>query len=173
MPLTTTALWPTLTGGRKAKASEVEAKFDWLEGAQLPMTGGNFTTGVYDIGSSAYQWRNGYFNNSVVVNNQTITSDMVGISVKAWVSMSVTATLTASGSFNVSSLLKLGIGVYQVSFTTPFVTNTYSAIAGGSTPNMNHTVSDLTVSSLYIKTYSPVGAPTDAPTAYLIATGQQ
>ena len=83
MPLTTTATWPTLSEGRKAKASEVEAKFDWLEGAQLPMSGGNFTTGVYNIGSTAYKWKNGYFSSFIEVGGQTITaSTIIGRPVK-------------------------------------------------------------------------------------------
>lgn len=57
MPLTTTALWPDLVAGRKAKASEVEAKFDWLEGSLLPMSGGNLTNNAYDLGISGNAWR--------------------------------------------------------------------------------------------------------------------
>jgi hypothetical protein len=57
MPLTTTATWPDLVAGKKAKASEVEQKFDWLEGSLLPHSSGNFTTNAYDLGMSSASWR--------------------------------------------------------------------------------------------------------------------
>lgn len=50
-------LWPALVAGQKARASDVEAKFDWLEGSIVPMTGGAMTTGVYDLGTSTASWR--------------------------------------------------------------------------------------------------------------------
>lgn len=59
--------WPTLTAGQKAKASDVEAKFDWIEGNLMPMTGGNQTNGVYDLGSNTYNWRSGYFSSNFFI----------------------------------------------------------------------------------------------------------
>lgn len=50
-------LWPALIAGQKARASDVEAKFDWLEGDLVPMSGGAITTGVYDLGTSTAAWR--------------------------------------------------------------------------------------------------------------------
>ena len=35
--------WPALTSGFKAKGSEVELKFDWIEGSIVPMNGGSMT----------------------------------------------------------------------------------------------------------------------------------
>lgn len=57
MPQTTTATWPNLVSGAKAKASEVEAKFDWLEGHLWPQAGGSTTDGAYDLGGSGKSWR--------------------------------------------------------------------------------------------------------------------
>ncbi len=134
MPLTTTATWPTLTEGRKAKASEVEAKFDWLEGAQLPMTGGNFTTGVYDIGSAAYNWKTGYFN-TVVVGGYTVSSGLSLIQgVRGWLSIHATAgSYTIGAAYNVSSISSPGTGQYTVNFTNAFATSTSIAVtANGS-----------------------------------------
>lgn len=48
--------WPALTAGRKAKASEVESKFDWIEGSIVPMSGGSQTDGAYDLGSATARW---------------------------------------------------------------------------------------------------------------------
>lgn len=56
MPASTT--WPALTAGARAKASEVEAKFDWLEQDLHPMSGGTRADNTYDIGSSSFRWRN-------------------------------------------------------------------------------------------------------------------
>ena len=57
MPETTTATWPALTAGAKARASDVEAKFDWLEGHLWPQVGGTTTTGVFDLGGDGKSWR--------------------------------------------------------------------------------------------------------------------
>lgn len=57
MPLTNTASWPSLVGGRKAKASEVELKFDWLEGDLWPMQSGTTANLTYNLGASDKQWK--------------------------------------------------------------------------------------------------------------------
>jgi len=57
--------WPTLTAGNKARASDVEAKFDWIEGNIVPMTGGNTTDGAFDLGTSLARWRSLYTSSHV------------------------------------------------------------------------------------------------------------
>lgn len=58
MPNTTTATWPSLVAGQVARASDVEAKFDWLEQHLWPMSGGNFTDNTYDLGNTTTAaWR--------------------------------------------------------------------------------------------------------------------
>jgi hypothetical protein len=52
--------WPTLAAGRKAKASDVELKFDWIEGNVVPMSTGEQTNNAYDLGTSAYRWKTVY-----------------------------------------------------------------------------------------------------------------
>lgn len=52
--------WPSLTAGKKAKASEVESKFDWIEGSIAPMNGGSMTNSAYDLGTSTAHWANIY-----------------------------------------------------------------------------------------------------------------
>lgn len=58
MPNTSTAAWPTLTAGKVAKASDVEAKFDFAETNLWPHSGGTKMNNTYDLGdsTSAY-WR--------------------------------------------------------------------------------------------------------------------
>ncbi len=52
--------WPDLIAGRTAKASEVEAKFDWLEQGIVPMNSGTTTDLAYDLGTVAARWRAAY-----------------------------------------------------------------------------------------------------------------
>lgn len=66
--------WPVLTAGSKAKASEVEAKFDWIEGSIVPMNAGSKTDAVYDIGEIAKRFNNGYIKNIV---SSSITADTI------------------------------------------------------------------------------------------------
>ena len=55
------SVWPALVAGARAKASEVEAKFDWVEGDIVPMSGGTRIDATYDLGSSSHRWRDAYF----------------------------------------------------------------------------------------------------------------
>lgn len=52
--------WPSLVAGKKAKSSEVELKFDWIEGNLVPMNAGEQTNNAYDLGTSAYRWKTVY-----------------------------------------------------------------------------------------------------------------
>ena len=61
MPDTTTATWPSLIAGRKARASEVEAKFDWAEANLWPHSAGVTADATYDLGKSTARWKNGWF----------------------------------------------------------------------------------------------------------------
>ena len=59
--------WPALVAGTKAKASDVESKFDWLEQHLLPMAAGVSADNTYDLGSSTYRWANGYFATEIYI----------------------------------------------------------------------------------------------------------
>lgn len=59
--------WPTLAAGAKAKASEVEAKFDWLEQDILPMAGGAKADATYDVGSASFRFRDGWLSRNLSV----------------------------------------------------------------------------------------------------------
>lgn len=52
--------WPSLVAGTKAKASDVENKFDWIEGSIVPMNAGDKTNAAYDLGESSYRWKDLY-----------------------------------------------------------------------------------------------------------------
>jgi hypothetical protein len=81
--------WPTLAAGARARASDVEAKFNWLEGNIVPMLGGSQTDAAYDLGTSAARWRSGYF--STRVNTPSI-----GLSDTSFISFDATGTITAN-----------------------------------------------------------------------------
>lgn len=57
--------WPNLLAGRKAKASEVENKFDWIEGSIVPMSMGNKTNAAYDLGEASYRWKTLYLSDKI------------------------------------------------------------------------------------------------------------
>ncbi len=125
MPLTTTATWPDLTAGKKAKASEVELKFDWLEGPLLPQNDGtlvtakNTTTG-YDIGNTNYYWYAGWFN-YIILDGQTMSKSYINpIATRATYKgyYAVTNTLTVENSYNIASTSRETTGVYRFTFTT-------------------------------------------------------
>ena len=133
MPQTITAIWPDLVSGKKAKASEVEAKFDWLEYNCYPMVGGEVTTGVYDLGSSAYKWRVGYFDN-VVINGETLSSAQgFGSPLSAFAHVEITSsTISVQSLYNVSSVVRNATGIYTVTWDTAFTDNTYSVVGATS-----------------------------------------
>lgn len=94
MPNTTSAAWPTLTAGTPARASDVEAKFDWSEYHLWPHANGNFTDNTYDVGNTATAaWRAGYFyslnatstarglaiGTTTVSNNSDVALEIAGI----------------------------------------------------------------------------------------------
>lgn len=73
--------WPALTAGRKAKVSDLELRFDWLEGSLVPMNAGLQTTGTYNLGSSTYRWRTAYVE-TVNINGGTISGTSASTAIK-------------------------------------------------------------------------------------------
>lgn len=61
------SVWPALVAGARAKASEVEAKFDWVEGDLVPMLGGTRTDATYDLGTSSHRWRDLYLSRQIIL----------------------------------------------------------------------------------------------------------
>lgn len=60
-------VWPSLVAGAKAKASEVESKFDWMEGDFIPFLAGTQTDATYDLGSASFRWIDGHFSGRIFV----------------------------------------------------------------------------------------------------------
>lgn len=58
--------WPALVAGNKARASEVEAKFDWIEGDIVPMSGGTKANNTYDLGTAFFGWRDIQFKRQAI-----------------------------------------------------------------------------------------------------------
>lgn len=52
--------WPALVAGQKARASDVESRFDWLEGSLIPMNSGTSTDAAHDLGTTTARWNNVY-----------------------------------------------------------------------------------------------------------------
>jgi len=68
--------WPALVAGARAKASEVEAKFDWMEGDVVPMSGGSKADATYDLGETSFRWRNAYVSGGIAIGIATITGEL-------------------------------------------------------------------------------------------------
>jgi hypothetical protein len=94
MPETSSATWPALVAGAKAKASDVEAKFDWLEGSLWPQAAGNTTDGAFDLGAFGKTWRGAWVNSL----NPTTTA--------GGVAMFTTAVANASVGFEIAGTTK-------------------------------------------------------------------
>lgn len=74
--------WPTLVAGQKARAADVEAKFDWMEGDIVPMSGGNLTNGAYDLGTSTAAWRYLHLTGGIMASGATALSVQNDASIK-------------------------------------------------------------------------------------------
>ena len=61
--------WPSLVAGARAKASEVESKFDWIEQDLVPMAGGSKADATYDLGQSTFRWRDIYYSRQILSPN--------------------------------------------------------------------------------------------------------
>jgi hypothetical protein len=72
--------WPSLTAGQFAKSSEVELKFDWMEGDIVPMNNGTKTDATYDLGTSSFRWRDGHFSGKVYVGTGSAAAPSLSIS---------------------------------------------------------------------------------------------
>jgi hypothetical protein len=148
MPLTTTTAWPDLIDGKKAVASQVELKFDWMEGDIWPMKGGSTTTGVYNIGHASYQWKYGYFDN-IILNGVTMTSAIVNTP-EAWISIySTGGVYTIGSSFNIASVTNPTTGTYILNFTNSFQSSSAYSAVGAATGYV--LVTDKSTSSMKIE----------------------
>lgn len=88
--------WPTLAAGSRARGSDVELKFDWIEGDLVPMLAGSKTTGAYDLGTSAFKWRSAYFSTRVNV-------PAIGLSDTSFISFDAGGTSTVAVAIKLAS----------------------------------------------------------------------
>ncbi len=69
--------WPTLVPGAKAKATEVELKFDWLEGDLVAMSGGTKADITYDLGTGTFRWRYAYIGTSLLLGSASAVANTI------------------------------------------------------------------------------------------------
>lgn len=114
------ASWPSLVAGAKAKASEVELKFDWIEGDWLPFAAGTKTDATYDLGSTSFQWRNLYLSGGYFAKaNSSVAASKGGGTLEFLVS-------NTSNTANSHSLLYLLVG--GASGGDPFIQFTVTSV---------------------------------------------
>lgn len=58
--------WPTFTQNTRAKASEIDARFEWLEQDIVPMNNGTRFDDTYDLGTSLHRWRDIRFSRYII-----------------------------------------------------------------------------------------------------------
>lgn len=172
--------WPALAAGNKAKASEVEAKFDWLEQNIVPMSGGVTADNTYDLGTSSARWRAGYFGTSLLVNGAEpatpATNTVYGPNiVKGFIQLNMSSA-TSAGDFNVSSITDNGVGDFTITWNTDFANQAYAVAgmsnAGGDTGLLR--VEGIAVGTLrIINVRRDTGAAQDTTIATVIAIGDQ
>ena len=109
--------WPALVAGARARAADVELKFDWIEGNIVPMSGGSSTDGAYDLGTSAARWRSGYFSTRLNV-------PALGLSDTTFLSFEATGTLSSA----VPIKLPSGVAVNEFSIDGTFGGNSDLAV---------------------------------------------
>lgn len=119
--------WPSLVAGAKAKASEVELKFDWLEGDIVPMIAGTKTDDTYNLGESAYRFKNAYFSGQIYLNGTGDSETKPSIS---WAANSTTgfylhATITSGIGVSIS-----GTNTASFGLSTTAITNQLTVLDG-------------------------------------------
>lgn len=124
--------WPQLVAGQKAKASEVESKFDWLEGSLVPMNSGATTNAVFDVGTTTAAWRHGYFTGFVAVGSLPSTSTpsiwFRGSSVEGGIGFESTGGGVIIRFFkNTTTIIEIGAGATSATFSLNELSNTGAA----------------------------------------------
>lgn len=164
MPNTSSATWPSLVSGARARASEVEAKFDFSEHHLWPHSAGTVMNNTYDLGNttSAY-WRAGYINSI----NPTSTANGLAI-----------GTTTA----NASSLLDIaGVRALLIPRLTTAQRDALTGVAGMMIYNstlgqfQHYKTSWVNVGGTVFRTnpfaFTSTTGNTNATTALVVATG--
>lgn len=180
--------WPALIAGAKARASDVENKFDWIEGNIVPMNGGSSTDAAYDLGTSDKRWRRGYFSTAVGIGLNTTPSSHFHANVgdasvlfDTNTSFTTTAVSIKAMVSSATSLIPLEIRASTIRITSgPLaLPDTSTAVSEFSTDGTFAGDSDSAVpTEKAVKTYvasflAPVvGTTSGAPTSQIGSSGQ-
>lgn len=174
--------FPSLTSGRPARAADVTARTDWVQGHIVPMNAGSTTTGIYDLGTTTAQWANGYFSGKIAVGGlalstpgaNTLYADNIP---KAWVNFDGTGTIAIKQDFNIASLTDNGTGNYTITFATP-LTNASCVVCGaGYGTNqllcVPHTASAFSITGVSVNFITDAGNVQDGSLCTVLIMGQQ
>ena len=95
----------------------------------------------------------------------TPMADVVNGSARAWVSFNGVGTVAVRSSYNVSSITDLGVGSYQINFTTPMPDANYSVVGTAWFPGSTAAITGVTATntgSVTVSTTGPSGTSIDA-----------
>ena len=108
--------WPALTAGLRARASDVESKFDWLEGSLAPMSGGSTTNAVHDLGTTTAKWSRLYLDAQLLLGTTTsFTTTGYAVVGAAMIGNDTSAVLSLGGNASSAALRMYNLGVNQPS----------------------------------------------------------
>lgn len=155
--------WPSLSAGQPARAADVESKFDWIEGAIVPMTAGNMTDATYDLGTTTARWLNLYLGGNISMANGTFVRgsdiggtqrNMIGVNGSNILVIGATAGLT-------------DVAILPGTLETARFTKGGSLGIGTPTPSAHLVVSSSATTTSYIETtlasgtsFFRIGSPT-------------
>jgi len=129
--------WPTFVAGARAKASEVEAKFDWVEQDIVPMSSGTKTDNTYDLGAATFRWRNCYLGpGSVGTNALSIRSADMGIYSSSISTLNISVSGTSVMQWNADGIITIP---KQCAF---------AAIGGNANANTNQSITSLNTTTV-------------------------
>lgn len=153
--------------GPLIKSSEMNQNFEWFRGHYLPITqSGTWanTTGVYDLGSNAYKWRNLYLSGSLLPDNgytQPGTGESLKI-IRGGVS-AAGAILFGSG----FSVTRSATGTFLISFTSAFISETPSVLVTSASPTIHVSNNSPGLGDVTIQTNNFSGVSTDTAFHFL------
>jgi hypothetical protein len=101
-------VWHDFAPSTKAKSSEVDENFDWMEGSIVPMSAGSTTDAVYDLGTTTARWRDLFISRTAYINTSLFVGGAAG--------QAATGTAQFRAGSNVDLIVKGNVG-----FTTTAV----------------------------------------------------
>lgn len=152
------------------RSAEVNQNFEWVRGHYLPLTqSGTWanTTGVYDVGSSSYKFRDGYFAGSITAvgynqpNGETIR-------ILRGVVDGASGSITAGSGFTAA---RSATGIYTISASTAFLAGTDASCvvtAAGSTSTSPEVNASVVNASWTVRTKNTGGVATDCSFHFIV-----